>query len=366
MKKPLISLIIPTRERCDTLLFSLQTALNQESHNYEIVISDNFSQDDTKKVVESFNDSRIKYFNSGKRLSMCDNWDFACEKAEGEFIIIIGDDDGVVPGGIDYLETLIQEHPADVYFWDKHIFTWPNKGKKAEINYIAGTEKPSSIDLKQQARESILWGANDITDFPMIYHSAVSRKILGNILESTGRIFHSVNPDIFSAFSLPVFSNNSMNVGRCITAHGRSPKSNSGGGKEARELFLKEFGNYQWHPSLNSDWPTQIFLVVDSPLRAMEMFPEFYGDMNFNFSAMWAVYQKKSGKSIMEILRSREKIRQYHPFHVSIFIYYLFAHYVSTVKRKFLSKKSRIARRKISQGVLPNNILEFVNLVAEI
>src|ERR1039458_10222772 len=95
--KPLISVVIPTRERAQTLLFTLQTVLNQASRNFEVIVSDNFSQDPTRTVVQSFADARLRYFNTGRRLSMCDNWDFAFEHVCGEYTIFIGDDDAILP-----------------------------------------------------------------------------------------------------------------------------------------------------------------------------------------------------------------------------------------------------------------------------
>ena len=86
-RNPVISLIIPTRERADTLKHTLQSALNQSSTDYEIVVCDNNSQDDTKQVVKGFADSRIIYLNTGKRLSMVDNWNYALTYARGDYVI---------------------------------------------------------------------------------------------------------------------------------------------------------------------------------------------------------------------------------------------------------------------------------------
>ena len=57
------SVIIPTRERSDTLQSSLKTCVGQDYDNLEIIVSDNFSTDNTREVVESFDDPRIRYIN---------------------------------------------------------------------------------------------------------------------------------------------------------------------------------------------------------------------------------------------------------------------------------------------------------------
>jgi len=45
------TIVIPTRDRADTLIYSIQNALAQDYENFEILVSDNASNDNTKKVV---------------------------------------------------------------------------------------------------------------------------------------------------------------------------------------------------------------------------------------------------------------------------------------------------------------------------
>ena len=65
-----ISIIIPTRERSYYLHYALQTALEIDDENIEIIVSDNFSKDETKAVVEKFSDNCLKYLCTHKRVSM--------------------------------------------------------------------------------------------------------------------------------------------------------------------------------------------------------------------------------------------------------------------------------------------------------
>jgi glycosyltransferase involved in cell wall biosynthesis len=66
MSEPEITVIIPTRERCDVLEESLQTVTAQNYDNLDIIVSDNFSTGDTEDVDRSANDARIKYINTGQ------------------------------------------------------------------------------------------------------------------------------------------------------------------------------------------------------------------------------------------------------------------------------------------------------------
>src|SRR5205807_10632821 len=94
------SVLIPTRERSDTLAATLKTCVNQSYANLEIIVSDNFSQDNTRDVVESFPDKRIRYTNTGKRISMSQNWGHAFSLASGEFVMYPGGDHGLLPVAI--------------------------------------------------------------------------------------------------------------------------------------------------------------------------------------------------------------------------------------------------------------------------
>ena len=69
-----ISLIIPTRERSHYLYYALQTALQIKDDNIEIIVSDNFSHDNTSAVVERFTDTRLKYIRTPNRVSMRENF----------------------------------------------------------------------------------------------------------------------------------------------------------------------------------------------------------------------------------------------------------------------------------------------------
>src|SRR3989442_13171553 len=95
--KPMISVVVPTRERCDTLAATLQTCLDEDYENCEIIISDNFSHDDTKNVVASLRDDRVRYINRGQRIGMSQNWESALSQVRGDYVTHVGVDDGLVP-----------------------------------------------------------------------------------------------------------------------------------------------------------------------------------------------------------------------------------------------------------------------------
>jgi len=376
----MISVLIPTRERADTLLFAIKTALDQQSQDYEVIVSDNFSQDNTREVVQSFNDPRLVYVNSGKRLSMCDNYEFALEHAKGEYVIFIGDDDAIMPGAIDKLQITIKNSPSLVYCWHKPLYTWPKNGQKAFAAYLFPDNYPSKIDLKDLARKFVvkLRGGEWLSS---VYHSAVKKSILDIMRKQTGRVFHSTQPDVFTAFAVPAFVDTAINVGYCVTVHGRSPKANSSVayGKDSRvntEKMLQEYKSYEIHSSLFPGIDFLANVIQDAVLVAMDKFPEFYGSQHFNYNAMWAFVIQQSGYfkwniSIKEVIQKRHQIRCYHAFSVFQFLKYCTINklitlylYRNPVALYYSFKRKIIKLGPFADGA-PDNIHEFVKQLAD-
>jgi glycosyltransferase involved in cell wall biosynthesis len=94
MSKPLVTIAIPTYNRADKYLRdALQCALNQTYEPIEILVSDNCSTDNTPELVQSYKDSRIKYFRQTNNLGMLGNMNFLVEQANGAYMLMLHDDD---------------------------------------------------------------------------------------------------------------------------------------------------------------------------------------------------------------------------------------------------------------------------------
>ena len=63
---PLVSIVIPTYNRARDLARALKSVVGQTYPNFEVLVVDNHSADNTDDVVTSFNDSRMKLFNIHK------------------------------------------------------------------------------------------------------------------------------------------------------------------------------------------------------------------------------------------------------------------------------------------------------------
>ena len=103
-------------------------------------------------------------------------------------------------------------------------------------------------------------------------------------------------------------------------------------------------------------------LIADAVLVARDLFPEFYGDADFDYDAMWAYLLRlqrffKWDLSTGEVLAKRREIRAYHPFHPARFLAYAAMHEASNVRRAILDGLGAAFR---PSRATPDNIRDFV------
>ena len=91
--KELVSVIINCRNSQKFLRDCIDSVIDQSYRNLEIIIVDNQSSDDTKSIIHSFQDKRIKYFKTNDYISLGAARNFALGKSNGEFIAFIDSDD---------------------------------------------------------------------------------------------------------------------------------------------------------------------------------------------------------------------------------------------------------------------------------
>jgi glycosyltransferase involved in cell wall biosynthesis len=90
---PVISICIPTHNGSKHIAETIKSVLNQTLQDFEIVISDNGSTDDTVQIIKNFNDPRITKIDCLEPVSPADNWNNAVQLASAGFIKLLCQDD---------------------------------------------------------------------------------------------------------------------------------------------------------------------------------------------------------------------------------------------------------------------------------
>ncbi len=96
MNKPLISIIIPTYNRASMLKRAIESVISQTYSNWELIIVDDGSVDDTREVVASYNDDRIHYSYQNNQ-EKCIARNTGISRAKGLYICFLDNDDYFLP-----------------------------------------------------------------------------------------------------------------------------------------------------------------------------------------------------------------------------------------------------------------------------
>ena len=93
MTQPQITVALPVYNGEQYIAVAIESVLSQTFSDYELLILDNCSTDNTLNIIEKFNDSRIRLIVNTKNLGMIGNWNLAVSLATGNYIKILSHDD---------------------------------------------------------------------------------------------------------------------------------------------------------------------------------------------------------------------------------------------------------------------------------
>jgi glycosyltransferase involved in cell wall biosynthesis len=274
------TVIIPTRERPDTLEWSLKTCTAQDYDNFEIIVSDNFSQDNTREVVEANKDKRIRYINTEKRVSMTGNYEFALSHATGEYVCIIGDDDGLMPNALQELNNILSETEIEAISWEKAVYIWNQYYKSGLRNTLQISLKSDLqvCDAKTAVKKLLAFNSNSkstFNDLACLYHGFVRRKTIDKLRTADGRFFNSTLPDVYASLIISCAVENLYQTDVPYTLHGISKHSTgySSGNSQSVQKFLSET-DVPPHPNIKILPFSYALCTAECILKIQENFPE--------------------------------------------------------------------------------------------
>jgi len=93
MDRPLVSVVMPTFNHAAFIGDAIRSVLHQTHDHLELIIIDNYSNDRTKQVVETFHDERINYYQFFNNGIIAASRNLGIKKAHGELIAFIDSDD---------------------------------------------------------------------------------------------------------------------------------------------------------------------------------------------------------------------------------------------------------------------------------
>ncbi|MDF1582308.1 MAG: glycosyltransferase [Methyloprofundus sp.] len=121
--KPLVSIVLPTYNRAYVLPHAIRSVLSQSYTHWELIIVDDNSPDDTQAVIQSFNDSRIRYVRNEPNLKLPRALNKGFSLAQGDLLTWTSDDNLFAANAIEKMVVFIQSEQCDCIYADYDLFS---------------------------------------------------------------------------------------------------------------------------------------------------------------------------------------------------------------------------------------------------
>jgi glycosyltransferase involved in cell wall biosynthesis len=225
------SVLLPTRNGGKYLKSCIESVLSQDYEDMELIVFDNANTDNTAEVVNSYSsDKRLKYFRTDSVVSVTDNWNNALKKSSGDYVLMMGDDDFLLPGYFDALDKIIKENdfPDGISYFG-YSFIYPDAVDNKEGYYLDPhyDYEKKLIDSKKMTKNQLRSIVYDMFKFknrvplntlPHIW----SRKVINRV---DGELFRPPYPDHFALNAIFLKANSWVFSKKKLYIIGVTPKS---------------------------------------------------------------------------------------------------------------------------------------------
>lgn len=235
----LLSILIATKNRQKYCLSAVESILSLPDENIQVVVQDNSDDQTLSNMLEPFiGDPRLVYRYTPPPFSSIDNFNAALELATGEYVCLIGDDDGINPEIIvatqwandNNVDSLVGNINAN-YRWEgtgapDTFFTKMTGGTLTILDFNG---EAKVIDLEDSLNKLMENGCTNYLDFPLpkLYHGVVWKKIFDDLKVQTGAYIKGLSPDIYSAIALACNVNKMVQIDYPFTIPGVCGQSTS-------------------------------------------------------------------------------------------------------------------------------------------
>lgn len=204
---PLISVLLPTRNRLEYLRFAIETVRRQDDLDWELVISDNASEEDIEGHVRALGDDRLRYTRTASFVPVTDNWNNALAHSRGRYVVMLGDDDGLLPGYVGAIRDLAGRFDnPDLIYQSAWLLTYPGVDPSEPggflqahgyAKFLRGAQQPFVLErasarrmVSHAMRFRLRYGFN-------MQFATVSRGLIER-LAPQGPFFQSAFPDYYA------------------------------------------------------------------------------------------------------------------------------------------------------------------------
>lgn len=130
-----VSICLLTYNRAKWISKTIETILNQSLSNFELIINDNFSSDETESICREFMkyDNRIRYYRNKRNLGLTGNYQAAFDRSSEKYVAFLHDSDLYDQDLLRHWVDALERYPSAAFvfnsieaidFQDQHIRSW--------------------------------------------------------------------------------------------------------------------------------------------------------------------------------------------------------------------------------------------------
>lgn len=121
MQQILISIIIPAYNHQNFIGAAIESVLQQSYKNFELIIIDDHSSDQTVKVITQYDDPRLKFSEHTTNMGASDTINEGIQRARGDFVTILNSDDIFLPNRLERLLEIAEQESAEFIATDVEL-----------------------------------------------------------------------------------------------------------------------------------------------------------------------------------------------------------------------------------------------------
>jgi glycosyltransferase involved in cell wall biosynthesis len=226
------SVLLPTRNGAAFLRGCIESVLAQPlgPFDMELVISDNASEDGTADVIRPYlSDPRVRHERLSRGVPVTDNWNNALGMSRGEYLLLLGDDDALLPEGLTTIDAALRAAgEPDCLGCNGYLYVAPGSIFDNDTSYYKDPYHPyfapEPTVLTREARRSLVRKMfSFVQEYPLNMQLTVfSRKIADKV---RGGVFQPPFPDHYGLNALLVEAESFATIDSRIAVVGVSPKS---------------------------------------------------------------------------------------------------------------------------------------------
>ena len=303
-KQPFFSIVIPTKNRPEYLRDSIQSVLLQDFTDYELIVSDNFNETPTEKVLEEFRShSKVRVFRTPKELSMIDHWEFATKKVKGEYVILLADRKLLYQGALKKIKVEVLKNPevqafsfrSKIYDDENKKMGWQALEHKTKV-YQSSELIENFLNTNYYSLESL-----DFM-FPKTLNGCYKNNLAKKAREITGRYFDNegvTTPDYSSLFINLALTERVMHIGQKIMLwQGEKTSNGRQFGKGKYKAYMSTLNLHDPYVNVPIKAPFTYNLLIVDFLSIKELFGGNLTQHNINYNNyLYTIYWELLTKS---------------------------------------------------------------------